>query len=164
MGGREALAGECRSVERRLQGDPLALDDRRRDMAVRACPVAGEALGEGQVEHDRERRDAGRVRSPHEGPPGVGAHVRGVHHARPTGGQPTLEGGVQGPERSSGRGLVGLAPPEACPEVVGREDLGGREVTRRERRLAGPGGTDQHHQAGLGDVQIEPHGPMMAYL
>ncbi len=68
-------------------------------------------------------------------------------------------------ERREGRAcrpLVRFVAGDECPVGVGGQDLLRREMARGERRLAGAGGPDEDHQAGIGDDD-DAHGPMMRH-
>ena len=93
----------------------MALHDGRRHVPSGPQAIAGQAVGEGQVEHDRDGRSPGRRRSPDEVPARGGLDVRGVDHGRPARGQAPLEGGVQGSECPPADRLVRLAMPQRAP-------------------------------------------------
>ena len=102
-----------------------------------------------------------------ERPPGVRLDVGRVDDREPPRRSRATTAAVEGRERRPGRRLVRRVAGDQRPERVRGQDLVGREVARRERRLAGPGGPDEHderwirdrsmHQRviGRGDV---PHG------
>ena len=81
--------------------------------------------------------------------------VGGVDHRQPPAPQPPAGDLVQDGERVLGRALVVRVVGHQPAAEVRRDDLGGQEVLRGERPLAGARGADQHHQARL--RKLDPH-------
>ena len=151
---REAEALLLQVAQRAAQVPCLAADDVRAEGAVRTRGVARLAGRLGRVDDDRGREQVVLAGDPHERLAGLLLDVGGVDDRQPAAGEPPGRDLVQHRERVLGRVLVvGVVGHERAAEV-GADGLRGQEVTGRERALAGAGGTDQHDEAGVAQLDL----------
>jgi hypothetical protein len=156
MDGREPFAGNPTVAERDRQASQVPLDDRRVHDPLPPSPVSRVNDTRRQGEDNRDRRDARRAGSVHEGPPGVMLDVRGVDDDEPSRGQPPNNLAMEDREGRPRPALIGLVTAEERPVRVGRQHLVRGEVAGGERGLPAAGRSDEYHERGVWD-RDDPH-------
>lgn len=127
----------------------------------RAEPGPGQAHRLRQVQHDRHRQHVVLPGQLDQARPGGALGVGGVDHGQPAPAQPDRNEVVQRVERVGRGALVGGVVGDQATEHVGRQRLGGQEVSAGERRLARPAGPDHQHQRQLRDRQLHQRVPRL---
>ncbi len=123
----------------------LLTQDMTSERTVRAGRVTRDAGRLGNIEDDRHGE--------HVMPPGqlderlarARLDIGGIGDREPAGGQPLARDEMQHLEGVAGGRLVILVVADQPAAEIRRDHLGGKEVPRGERRLAGPGDADQDH-------------------
>jgi hypothetical protein len=154
--GGEPLRADPTVAKRDSQASEVPLDDRGVHDPLGPSRVAGVNETRRQGEDDRDRRNTRCMGPFHEGPPGMMLDICGVDNDEPSSGQPPNNLAMEDRERRPRPTLIGLVPAEECPVRVGGQHLVGGELAGSERRLAAAGGTDEHHERGVGD-RDDPH-------
>ena len=148
----EALALQV--PQRALELRALAPDHVRAEVPVRAAGVARRADLARQVEHDGDREQVVLADDLHQRLARLALDVGGVDDGQPPTAQPPAGDLVQDGERVLARALVvRVVGHQAATEVRG-DHLGAEEVLRGERALARAGRADQHHEAGIREVDL----------
>ena len=147
----EALGGQA------ADGAPhrgaLGADDVRRHDALAASGVVGLAEALRDIQDDRRGEDVKLPGQGHQGLAQLRADVGGVHDGEQAPLQALAHDEVQHLKGGGGGGLVvGVVADQAAAEVRGHH-LGGLEESGRQGALPRTRGSDEHHEAELGNFQ-----------
>jgi hypothetical protein len=149
----EALA--LQPLQRAAQLRSLLAHDVGSEVAIGARAVALLADRLRGVEDDRDREQVVLPGELDEWLARLALDVRGIDDREARLPQTPAGDEVQDRERVTRRALVVLVVGDQAAAEVRRDDLGGREVLARERALPGSGRSDEHDEAGIG--QVDPH-------
>jgi len=110
------------------QLSPLAAHDPGFDRTRRPFPDVAQAVGLGQIEHQRHCRQVMKRRQIQQAAARAGLHIGGVDDGEPAAPQPFLDDAMGEPEGGAADRLVGGVIAQQGAAVIGADDPGGREV------------------------------------